>query len=208
MSAFDFDPTEAEPSKGSGGPAIPAGKYLQTLVSFEEKDNSGGTGKLREAIWETVSDQYGDATFVGSIVYENINTHHDNETAQRIGREQLSAVCASLLPGVNVKNSDQLIGRVALNTVKLIPEGTVDKGKNGRADYTHTKDKNEITKHEAPDSAGQAAARPAAPPKAAAPVARPAAPVARQAAPLAPSAQVAAPVNGGVPAWRRPRATA
>lgn len=202
MTAFDFDPNEAEPSRGSGGPAIPAGKYIMQLVSFDEKDNSNNTGRLREAIWEVVTDQYGDGTHVGAIVYENINTHHDSEVAQRIGREQLSAICASLLPGVAVKNSDQLLGKTGLNTVKFIPEGTVDKGKGGRADYTHTKDKNEITKHEAQD--GAAVARPAAPPRAAAPASRPAA--------LAPAkaatpAQAAA-VNGAVPAWRQPRATA
>lgn len=204
MSAFDFDPTEAEPSRGAGGPAIPANKYLMQLVSFDEKDNSKGTGRLREAIWEVVSDQYGDASFIGAIVYENVNTHHDSEVAQRIGREQLSAICASLAPGQNIKNSDQLLGKVGLNTVKFIPEGTVEKG------YTHAKDKNEITKHEAPDATG--AARPAAPPRAAAPmthsprtVASPAAAARVQAAPVnVPPAAV----NGGVPAWRQPRATA
>lgn len=207
MSAFDFDPTEAEPSRGSGGPAIPAGKYLQTLISFDEKDNSNLTGKLREAIWETVSHQDGNTQFAGAIVYENINTHHDSEIAQRIGREQLSAICVSFgISGATAKNSDNFLGRVALNTVKFIPEGTVDKGKNGKQDYTHTKDKNEITKHEAPDGAVAGAARPAAPPRAAAPpAARVAAPAAKPAT-VAPAAAAAA-VNG-VPAWRQPRATA
>lgn len=206
MSDFDFDPTEAEPSRGSF-PAIPGGKYVMQLLSFDEKDNNNQTGKLREGVWEVVTDIYGDATYAGAIVYENINTHHDSEVAQRIGREQLSAICVALCPGVNVRNSDQMLGKTALNTVKFIPEGTVDKGKNGRADYTHTKDKNEITAH-APVEGGAAAsappARAAAPaaPRAAAPP-RPAAPAPTRAAP-APVAVAAA----AIPAWRQPRAAA
>ena len=207
MSDFDFDPTKAEPSRGSF-PAIPGGKYVMQLLSFDEKDNNNQTGKLREGVWEVVTDLYGDATYAGAIVYENINTHHDSGIAQRIGREQLSAICVALCPGQNVRNSDQLLGKTALNTVKFIPEGTVDKGKSGRADYTHTKDKNEITAHapvEGGTSAAPAAApaapaapRAAAPPRSAPPASRPAA------APVVPAAVAAA----AVPAWRQPRAAA
>lgn len=198
---FDFDPTEAEPSRGSY-PAIPAGKYVMHAVSAEQKDNSKGSGSLLAVVWEV-----SEGEFAGAMIFENINTHHENEIAMRIGREQLSAICAAAMPGQPVKNSDQLIGKQVLNTVKFIPEGTVDK-----SGYKHTADKNEITAHEAVNGASPVnrhaapAARPATPPPAAtAPaVARPAWKAATH-APAAVNGALAAPAGG---AWRTPRANA
>ena len=148
MSDFDFDPTEAEPSRGAM-PAVPPGLYMAHLVSFEEKLASSGRGKLREGVWE-ISEP---VEFAGTIIYANINTHHENETAQQIGRGELSAIClATLGPGRAPRNSDELLGVPACIRVKLILEGHTEPAKGNRPAYTHPRDKNEIIAYLSPDN--------------------------------------------------------
>ena len=197
MSDFDFDPTEAEPSRGSFV-CIPAGPYLQRLVSMDEETKDTGVMQ-RVAAWECVDGEY-----AGSTILQFVITHHKNEMTQKIGRETLSAICNALTPGVAISNSDQLLGKVCVNTVQFIPSGTVEKGRNGRADYTHTKDTNRVTKHEAAAGAGAATPptrRPAATPPPAT------TPASFQETSRYPSAASPPPVNGAtVPSWRTARA--
>lgn len=198
MSDFDFDPTEAEPSRGAFV-CVPAGNYLMRLTSAEEEEKSEGVVQ-RVVSWDIVEGEFANTTLLQFVL-----THHTSEMAQKIGRETLSAICAALLPGVAVRNSDQLLGKVALNTVQFVPAGTVEKGKGGKPDFTHTKDANRITAHKpATDATAKPPARRSSPTASAAP------PTAARHTPpantVAPAAVAA--VNGAaaVPSWRTARA--
>jgi hypothetical protein len=200
MSTFDFNPTEYEPSRGSGE-RVPSGKYIAKAIGFDEKITNDQTGRYRETVWEVVSDQSGDTAFAGSLIWWNINTHNNSADAERIGREQLSAVCAAVAPGVAISNSDQLLGVDVLLTVKFIPEGTVRPAKGNRQPYTYTSDRNEITRVEHVSAARAQAAPPQATrPVGPTPAVRQAAPAGRPATTPAPTARPAV-ANGATPPW-------
>lgn len=192
MAAFDFNPTEAEPSRGEYA-AVPAGKYLLQAVQIDENVTKAGTGKFLAFQWEIL-----DGEFAGQRVFDNINTHNPSDVAQRIGREQLSAICTAIAgQGADIRDTDELLFKPVVGNVKFIPVGTVDR----KSGYEHTKDKNEIGGYSPANSCEVAPARPVA-----APVVRQVSPP--PARPVAVPASMAATVAGRANApWKTPRAT-
>lgn len=192
MAALDFNPTEAEPSRPRD--AVPSNKYLLQAVVIDEKPTNDKKGKILAFQWEII-----DGEFSGSRVFDNINTHNPSEIAQKIGREQLAGILLAMLgEGQNVSDTDEMLFKPIVGTVKLIPEGTVDKAKpgSGKEDYVHKTDKNVVTGYSVATGYKPNAA----------PVARPSTPApSRQGTPTAASAPAATTFKKP---WETPRRAA
>ena len=145
---FDFDPTEAAPARPRGA-IVPAGVYAAQVISAENKVSDDGNSKLVDVVFEILDGEY-----KGARCFWSFFTHHHNEAAQRIGREDLAALCLAAAPGVAVRDMTPLMFKPLNLTVKVIPEGFVEKRK-GKADYLHTTAKNKVGGVEALKATGQ-----------------------------------------------------
>ena len=83
---------------------LPAGWYSVKITGAELKNTKNGTGQYIAMKYDVLG-----PTHQGRIVFGNINLKNQNETAERIGREQLGEVMRAI--GLNrVEDTDQLIG--------------------------------------------------------------------------------------------------
>lgn len=89
MAQLNFDSTQVQPYQGNE--AIPAGWYLATAVQSDVKQTEKKTGFYLEIVFEIIEGQ-----FKGSRVFARLNISNPNETAQRIGQGQLSAICKAV----------------------------------------------------------------------------------------------------------------
>jgi len=85
MSKFGFDPAEYADPVNNFNP-VPAGEYILKALEAEEKATNAGNGTYIKVKFEVSRGEY-----KGRKVFVNFNIENPNETAQRIGREQLSA---------------------------------------------------------------------------------------------------------------------
>jgi hypothetical protein len=100
---------------------VPNGKYRAHIVASEIKDTkSSPGGKYLQLEWEILDGEY-----KGRKIWDRLNIVNANETAQKIGQAQLSAVCHAT--GVlKLGNSGQLhhIPVLIKVTVKQSPATT------------------------------------------------------------------------------------
>jgi hypothetical protein len=84
FNANDVDPrSDFEP--------LPEGPYLAVITDSEMKDNKAGTGQFLKLTFEVQ-----DGPHKGRKLWAQLNLHHPNETAVRIARAELSAICRAV----------------------------------------------------------------------------------------------------------------
>jgi len=81
-----FDANEVEPT--SEFDPIPAGKYLAVITDSEMKPTKSGTGNYLQLTFEILEGQY-----KGRYLWARLNLDNPNETAVKIARSELSAIC-------------------------------------------------------------------------------------------------------------------
>lgn len=87
MDEFSFDATQHAPAQDVSEP-IPAGWYGTVITGTALKDTKAGTGKILE-VEHTVAE----GEYKGRKVWSRFNVRNPNEVAERIAKEQLSALC-------------------------------------------------------------------------------------------------------------------
>lgn len=79
-----FNATDYDPEQGRALPKHPIGQAFEAFISETEyKPGKGGNGRTLEVTFTTQQGQ----------IRKQYNIEHDNETTQRIARNQLSALC-------------------------------------------------------------------------------------------------------------------
>lgn len=118
MAKVDWNPGDNEPR--AGFETLPKGRYLTLVSDSEQKKNSKGTGDYYEIEFDVVRpDKYRNRK-----LWARLNVHHESEEAQRIGREQFSALCeATGLDRTKVADTTALHNRPVICIVD-IEQGT------------------------------------------------------------------------------------
>jgi len=106
FNANEVDPTaDLEP--------IPAGKYLAMITDSEMKPTKSGDGRYLQLTFQILEGPY-----KNRFVWARLNLHNANETAVKIARAELSAICRAV--GVlTPKDSCELHNLPLVITVKL-----------------------------------------------------------------------------------------
>lgn len=89
MAHIEFDANEYEPM-GSFEP-IPVGEYLVVISGSDIKPTTKGTGKYLQLVYDVIDGEY-----LGRKLFDRLNIINDNETAQKIAKSQLSAICRAV----------------------------------------------------------------------------------------------------------------
>lgn len=84
--AITFDATGVAPRTGFD--PLPNGDYRAMIVESAVKETKDKKGKYLQLNWQIL-----DGDYKGRIVFDRLNVQNPSETAQKIGQEQLSAVC-------------------------------------------------------------------------------------------------------------------
>lgn len=81
---------------------LPAGVYVAQVVESDVKQTKNGTGHYLQLTWKVLDGQH-----AGRLVFDRLNIANANETAQKIGQQQLSQLCHAV--GVmQLQDSQQL----------------------------------------------------------------------------------------------------
>ena len=113
MAQIDFDATTVEPSTTFD--AIPKGEYLAMAVDSELKDTKAGNGQFLQIVWEIV-----DGEHKGRRLWSRLNIVNANDTAVKIARAELSAICHAV-EVMKPKDSTEFHGKLAVINVVLEP---------------------------------------------------------------------------------------
>mgnify|MGYP002718625015 CR=1 FL=1 len=148
MAQLGFNANDVAPSQG-GGP-LPPGEYTFHAVEEELKPNSKGTGHVLAMTYEVVEGEQ-----AGRKVWVNMNVAHQNPKAQKIGQEELSALCHAT-GQMQVEDSQELLWK----TFRAVTKVTTDDQGRERA---------EIKKYLFGDQPAPPASKPAATPPAGGP---------------------------------------
>jgi hypothetical protein len=129
MAKFNFDPSEVEASTYSSDSyeVMPDGEYKLMGVDAEEKQTQKKNGTYISAKFEVVGGPH-----TGRLVWQNFNIVNPNETAQRIGRQELVA-WATACGKATADDTDKLLGKVFSAKLGL------EKGTGGYADSNRIK---------------------------------------------------------------------
>jgi Protein of unknown function (DUF669) len=84
-----FDARTVEPTNDFD--PIPAGKYLAIITESESKPNKNGTGSYLQLACQVI-----DGPYKNRFVWARLNLDHPNETAVKIARGELSAICRAV----------------------------------------------------------------------------------------------------------------
>lgn len=84
-----FDANEVEPTTDFD--AIPGGKYLAVIAASEVKPTKSGTGSYLELTFEILEGPY-----KARKLWSRLNLDNESETAVKIARAELSAVCRAV----------------------------------------------------------------------------------------------------------------
>lgn len=87
------------------GNVIPEGEYPCVIVASEDRANKGDGNHLYLEFEVT------DGQYKGHKLFERLNVSHPNETAQRIGQQNLKKLCKAALGTVALERPDQLCGK-------------------------------------------------------------------------------------------------
>jgi hypothetical protein len=106
-----FDANEVEPN--ASFEAIPAGKYLAAITDSEMKPTKNGGGSYLQLTFTILDGEY-----KGRVVWGRLNLANPNQTAVKMAKSELSAVCRAV--GVMTpKDSCELHNIPLLITVKV-----------------------------------------------------------------------------------------
>ena len=106
-----FDAREVEPEVGFE--PVPAGKYLAVITGSEMKQTKSGAGQYLELTFQVI-----DGPHKGRNLWARLNLDNPNDTAVRIARGELSAICRAV--GVMTPNdSTELHDLPLVISVKL-----------------------------------------------------------------------------------------
>lgn len=86
MANLAFDATQVDPTNTFD--PLPVGDYLCMIVESDIKPTKSGTGHYAQFTLQVIDGQY-----EGRKIWDRINIHNTNATAQEIGQRQLSALC-------------------------------------------------------------------------------------------------------------------
>ncbi len=89
MATLNFNANEVEPNAGVD--PIPAGKYTAVIVDSEMKATKSGSGQFLELTFEVV-----EGTYQGRKVWARLNISNPNQTAEKIAKGDLSAICRAV----------------------------------------------------------------------------------------------------------------
>ena len=84
-----FDANQVDPS--SPLDPIPSGKFLAAIVESEMKPTKSGDGAYLELMFEVLDGEY-----KGRKVWANLNLKNPSQTAVKIARAELSAICRAV----------------------------------------------------------------------------------------------------------------
>ncbi len=84
-----FDANEVEPT--TDFEPIPAGKYPAVITESEVKTNKAGTGSYLQFTFQIIDGEY-----KGRFLWARLNLDNPNETAVKIARGELSAICRAV----------------------------------------------------------------------------------------------------------------
>lgn len=87
MDDFRFDATQHAPAQDISEP-VPAGWYATTISGTQIKDTKRGDGKILE-VEHTITE----GEYKGRKLWSRFNVRNPNAEAERIAKEQLSALC-------------------------------------------------------------------------------------------------------------------
>ena len=187
MAQFSFD-TQSAPKSDRNYDLLPAGWYPARVTESALEKTSTGKGTALKLTFEII-----DGPAKNRKVWARLNVRHENETAERIGNEQLRELCES----INVMRMQ--------DTVELHNKPVRIRVKVRKAESEQYEDQNEVAGYKAIGASTAAAVPPAsggfARPPATQPPAAPApsAPAPATQAAAAPVQQSSAPV----PPWQR-----
>jgi hypothetical protein len=120
MTMLDFDATTIAPNTGDFEP-IPNGRYALQVIEGDVRNNDGKTGVLLKV-------QIADGEYQGRTFSQYYNIKHPNETAQKIGQGEFSALCHAVAV-LQPKAPSEFFGRVFLADVKVTKPSV---GKDGK----------------------------------------------------------------------------
>lgn len=105
-----FDPNSVTPSTGGSGGLHPAGDFEFEFTESEVKATSKGNGQIMTFVLVNVGNPQDSAGGLAKDqkVYGNLNVLNENAQAQKIGQEQLSALCAAADFTETLVDSEQL----------------------------------------------------------------------------------------------------
>lgn len=154
MPNLGFDMNDVPDSPGFG--PLPVGLYLARLKEYELKATKARDGQYLQLVWEIAEP----AEFANRLVWDRLNIHNPNGTAQEIGRRQYKQM-ATAMGKPTCDDPDELVDGYCV--LKL----AIEKDKTGQFD-----DRNQVKAYSSVEGAEKpaAAAKPAAP-KATAPAA-------------------------------------
>jgi len=89
MATLNFNANEVEPNVGMD--AVPAGKYTAVIIESEIKPTKSGSGQFLELTFEIIEGKY-----KGRKVWARLNLFNPNNTAEKIARGDLSAICRAV----------------------------------------------------------------------------------------------------------------
>jgi hypothetical protein len=84
-----FDASQVEPSSNLN--PIPAGKYLAAITESEMKPNKAGTGSYLQLTFQILEGEH-----KNRILWSRLNLDNPNDTAVKIARGELSALCRAV----------------------------------------------------------------------------------------------------------------
>lgn len=97
-----FDASQVEPT--SDFEPIPAGKYLAMITESEMKPTRNGGGRYLQLTFQILEGEH-----QGRYLWARLNLENSNETAVKIARAELSAICRAvgvLTPGDSLELHD------------------------------------------------------------------------------------------------------
>jgi hypothetical protein len=114
MAKMNFDSNTVEPV-GEFNP-LPADEYMAVISASETKPvNQKPHNQYLQLVFDIVDEEY-----AGRKVFERLNVVNDNETAQKIGKQKLSAIC--LVLGITqIDDTEQLHDKPIIIVVGISP---------------------------------------------------------------------------------------
>lgn len=101
MADLNFNANDVDPSSGVG--PIPAGRYELQAIEADVKPANSGRGEVLSLTYEVIGGEYN-----GRKIWERMNIAHESPVAQKIGQEQLSALCHAT-GELQISDTEQLL---------------------------------------------------------------------------------------------------
>ena len=114
MAGLGFTANEYNPAQGFE--PLPNGDYIAMISEAELKNTKAGTGQYIKFVWTVMDGEYS-----GRKIWSNHNIVNPNQTAQKIGREEISAI-AHAIGRPDVNDTDHMLNIPCSLTVSIKQE--------------------------------------------------------------------------------------